>query len=99
MSGEEVLKISLMETKHGASYPFIIIHPDFATNFDCPALAELTDRKRIQPIWVFRGEFGGMLKSPEKKTIWQSQVKTIWPKNVKINQLACTDNVALFLSS
>ena len=51
-----------MKTEHGATYPFIIIHPDFATNFDFPALAELTDGKRIQPIWVFRGEFGGYVK-------------------------------------
>ena len=88
-----MLKISLMEAKHGASYPFIIIHPEFATNFDFPALAELTDGKRIQPIWVFRGEFGGMLKSPEKKTIWQSLVKTIWPKYVRINQVFASNRV------
>lgn len=82
-----MLKISLMETKLGAWYPFIIIHPDFATNFDFPALAELTDGKRIQPIWVFRGELAGILKSQEK---------TIWPKNVKINQVYASMRVFEF---
>ena len=86
-----MLKISLMDPKWGAaSYPIIIIHPDFATNFDFPALAKLTDGKRIQPTWVFRGEHPDInvrqmaLKSQVKL---KPQVKTIWPKNVRTNQV------------
>ena len=80
-----MLKISLMKTVWGGPFPVIIVHPDFATNFDFPALAELTDGKKIQPIWVFRGEFPDLL-------LWLNK-KTIWPKNVRINQAYVNNRV------